>query len=154
MSSFRCSGFGNFADQQYFTVVLRVSKRQWNSNKAMYSCNRPAKRFGKGQPWGVLDQHYCNLPTITMGTILFIVDNPFLIQKCFCFLACTESKKGKFMNELIGNLFCSVFIFRSRFGAWFYVSMKVVFFLSALWVTDIENDVQYMKSRVRNFWKL
>ena len=62
----------------------------------------------------MLAQHCCNITTITIGTVLFIIENPFLIQKGVCFLACTESKNGKFMNELIGNLFCSVFIFKSR----------------------------------------
>ena len=175
----------------------------------------------------MLAQHCCNITTITIGAVLFIIENPFLIQKGICFLACTESKNGKLMNELIGNLFCSVFIFksrfevkwsesrsvvsdslrlhglyspwnspgkntgvgshsllegifptqglnpgsptlwadslpdepqgkpRSRFGVWFYVLMEVIFlFLSALWVIDIKNDIWYMKSCVRNFWKL
>ena len=59
-------------------------------------------------------QHCCNITTITIGAVLFMIENPFLIQKGICFLACTETKDGKFMNELIGNVFCSVFIFRSR----------------------------------------
>ena len=34
------------------------------------------------------------------------------------------------MNELTGNLFYSIFSFRSRFGTWFYVSNESFIFFS------------------------
>lgn len=84
-------------------MVLRVKEDEIQT--VMYYFNRPAKMFRKGQAVGNFSSTLLQPCYSHHGHDTVYIDNPFLIQKGFCFLACTESKEGKFMNELIANLF-------------------------------------------------
>lgn len=135
--SFGYSAFGNFADQQYFSVELRIRKKRWNSNKSVYRINRPAKMFGKG--WGMSPHCDCGLTTITRGhnnvycrQSISDTERPLLLD---CFLLFLR-RKNLWMNSW-GIFFIICYLLEVDFGAWFYVSNES-FSFSESWLTPIK----------------
>lgn len=86
MFSFGYSAFGNFADQQYFTVALRIKKKkdEIQTNQCI-ALTGQLKCRGKDEECQLTVT--ATLPPSHAGTMMYIGDNPVLIQKDLCFLA-------------------------------------------------------------------
>lgn len=77
-------------------MVLRGSKEDEIHRNRCIALIGQLKCLGKEEPWGVLAQHYCNLTTITVGTVLFITDNLHLLPKDLRSLVCADNKKENY----------------------------------------------------------
>lgn len=129
-------------DVQLLVILLFNSTSQWCSQEVRadeihtnqcIALIGQLKCLGKEKLWGMLAQHYCNLPTITTGTILFIADNPCQIP---CFLACAERKKENFMNELTGIFLATCLFIEVFVGLWFYVFSESIIFSCLICVSQ------------------